>query len=182
MTFLDAIQNHGSCDSAVAVQTLASGLALFGFLTFKGKTLGHAPAKSGAGNPALFAVGGSNPDFGVTLRVIDRQTPLGVNGLDIFVGNNVLFYGVDNNDMGVRQGQLWSHPKTKNSKSGYSSENYVEQRIAHSLVIENGLTEVEGIEQQCYRTPDQIALGFENDFIIHNNILAGKTIAKKENA
>jgi hypothetical protein len=182
MTLLDAIQNQSSSDTAVAVEALASGLTLFGFLAFQGKPLAHTPAKPGASSPTLLAVGGSNPDSGFTLRMFDGQTPLGGNGFDIFVVDDVLFDGVDNNNVGIGQGQLWSNPKSKDSKSGYNSKDHVEQGIAHTLVVENGLNQVKSIEQKSNRTPNQIGFGFENNVIIHNDILSGKTTAKKENA
>jgi len=182
MTFLDPIQNQRSGDTAVTVEALASSLTFFGFLAGKGESVVVSPAKSSVGSPALLTVGGGNPNSGLTFGMFNSKTPFGGNSDDVFVIDDVLSNRVNNDYVAFTKGQLWSEPKAKDSKTTDYTNSGVNQWVAKTVVEENGLSQVERIQRQGDRTPNQVALGLENDFIIHSNILAGKTIAKKENA
>jgi hypothetical protein len=182
MTFLDPIQNQRSSNAAIAVEALASSLTFFGLLAGKGESTVETPAEASAGNPALLAIGGSNPNSGSAFGMFNGQTPFGCDSLDILVVDDMSSNRVNNDYLAFTKGQLWSEPKAKDSKTANYTNSGINQWVAETVVEENGLSQVKRIQRQGDRTPNQVALGLENDFIIHSNILAGKTIAKKENA
>jgi hypothetical protein len=182
MTFLHTIENERGSNSAVAVKALAGSLTLFGFLASKGESAVVSPAQASVGSPALLAVGWSNPDSGLSFGMFNGQTPFGRDGNNVFVIDDVLFNRVCDNNVVFSKGQLWSNPKAKDAKTTDSSNKHVYDRVAKAFVIENGLNQVKTIECESNRAPNQVAFGFENDFIIHKDILSVNTIAKKENA
>lgn len=182
MTFLHTIENERGSNSAVAVEALARSLTLFGFLASKGESAVVSPTQASVGCPALLAVGWSNPDSGLSFGMFNGQTPFGRDGNNVPVFNDMFFDRVCDNNVVFGQGQLWTNPKAKDTQTTYGSNEQVNKWVAKTLVIENGLNQVKTIECESNRAPNQVAFGFENDFIIHKDILSVNTIAKKENA
>jgi hypothetical protein len=182
MTFLDAIQNHRGGNSAIAVEAFAGSLSGGSFLAGKGEFIVDAPTKASAGSPALLTIGGRNPNSSASSIVMDCESPFSTDATNVPVMNDVCGEGINDYYVGVFENEFWSHPQSNNAKPKNRTNSNVNNWVAGTLVVENGLSDVKSIKEERGRTPNQVALGFENDFIIHSNILAGKTIAKKENA
>ena len=110
MKTFDSFTNELVGQSAVASDALATGseLAVGLFLL---EEFANSPALDVIANPALSSVSGSYPNAGLSVGMVNKQSPFSVQGSDVVVVDFNLFDRVDNNHAGFFENELWSNPE-----------------------------------------------------------------------
>lgn len=163
--------NQGSSDSAVAAQALTHA-AFTNF--FSGRQSSSAvPAADAAGNPAVFAVGGGNPDSRLALGVNNQKRPFGFEFDYVFVGNGLGFDGINDNQIVVSQDQLWANPEQNCNQSEGNGKHYVANRYAIAGWVKNQLNNKNGIDKQRNSGPGKVASWSKGFDVFHASIIAG---------
>lgn len=124
-------------------------------------------------NPALLAVGRSNPDSGLFATVVYAKRPLGVEVVDVFVGNGGFAQRVYNDEVIIVEHQLGSYPNQEccdNCESANAEFNPVDGVFDGK---ENHLGQKEHNKQDGNCGPGEVALGSEDILFIHASIIAG---------
>ena len=172
MQTFETFTDERSGNAAVAAETVAHGGVFVGD-SFTAWNSVELPDASTLADPALLAVGGSNPDSGLVATVVYAQRPLGVEIVDVFVGNGDLADRVYDNKVIVSKHKLGSNPQQGCADSDYSTE--AEFNPTDGLVdrIENYLCHEENIKHDGNYGPGEVALGSEHKLVFHASIIAG---------
>ena len=172
MSVSETLSDQMCCNTAVAVEALAhaSDLALVGAA---GGNPVEAPSQGAFSGPALFSVGGSNPNSGLGIAVMDEQRPLGFEFADIAVGDDNGFERVDNNQIVLSQNQLGPNPEQSCCGTEGCCSGNLDADVALGVRVENYLDQEQGVEKQRDTSPDQIALRAINRQVLHLSIIAG---------
>lgn len=163
--------NQSSSDSAVAAQALAH--AAFTDFVFGGQGASAVPAAHAAGYPAVFAVGGGNPDPSLAFAVNNQKRPFGFEFDDVFVGNGFGFDWVDDNQVALAQNQLWANPKQNRDQSKNKSKHYIANRDAVAGWVKDQLNNENGVDQQRNSGPGKVASWSKGFHVFHASIIAG---------
>ena len=161
-----------SGDAAVAAEALARGGVFIGD-SFAAWNSGELPYASALGDPALLAAGRSNPDSGLTATVVYAKSPLGLELVDVFVGNLCAAERVYNNEVIFVEHQLGSNPHEISASSNECADNELCCPVGTFDGVEDHLSQKQSIENERYNSPSEVALGSENIFVIHASIIAG---------
>lgn len=134
---------------------------------------------SALANPALLAVGRSNPDSGFFATVVYAQRPLGVEIVDVFVGDGHFAERVYDDEVVFVEHQLWSNPNqiSRNDNEGTNSEFDPIDGIFDRK--ENHLGQEEANEQNGDGCPGEVSLGSEDILFIHASIIAGNSAVQE---
>lgn len=172
MQAVDSTLQQMRSDTAIAVETSAHAGQALGWLSVAAAVV--EPSVAVVGNPALFSVGGGNPDDRGLFAVSDLESPLGVEMGDVPVSDRDLSDGVDNIELFGPKYELWSEPQQVGDACNYSTYRNVENKIRVSTRINEGLGEVDSVQNEGGNSPSQVSLRSEHFNILHTSIIAGE--------
>ena len=158
--------------AAVAAETVARGGVLVGD-SFTAWNSGELPDSSTLGDPALLAVGGSNPDSGLIATVVYEQGPLGFELVDVFVGDLGAADRVYDNQVVFVEHQLGANPHEVSGNCNGCTNRKLNGVDGTLGGVEDYLSQEQGIKNERHNGPGEVAFGSENIFAIHASIIAG---------
>ena len=176
MLLTDTFPNQVRSESAVALEASADAGHFASIVGSHWDAIGGTPAEGAFGDPALLTIRRSNPNAGLAAGVMDFESPLGLEFLDVFVCDHGLAYGVDHNQVTLAQDELWTQPQCCSGNSEHAAGCDISDEICASAWVEDRLTEKESIENKCASTPDQIAFWAKNSELLHTSIIAGAPV------
>lgn len=171
MKLSETILDERSGQTAVAVGASANR----GVLNLPGLGLGKAirvPSVSSIADPAPLTASCCDPNSGASSAVVNEQSPLAVEVLDVSVANGDAGERIDNNQVFVSKNQLGLDPEQSCCGSQSNCCGNVDQEVAAPRV-EQSLNQEHAVEQQCCSSPNQIVSGAENQVLLHATIIAG---------
>lgn len=172
MKVLDAFSDQMSSHAAVAVEATANAGGFIGALSAGWDSVG-TPSEGAVSDPSLLAVSWSNPDASLFASVNDEKRPLGFEFGDVSVRNGLGLDRVNHNEVVVSQNQLWANPEQGCCGGDCACDSNVEGKNTRLGWVENRLAQVEGIETDCYVTPDEVAFWAIDVDVLHKPIIAG---------
>lgn len=178
---LDSLENQFSSYSAIAMDASAR---VYGFLlngTGRVSILG-SPAQLGAANPSEFSIGWSNPDSSRPLAVLDRKTPSGFNGFDIFVRNGLSSNRIHNLYEFFVKNHLRSYPESVDNICDGKSNQTINNGVTLPIIVENGLRQVQAVKEKSTNSPTEISLRLKNNCLAHQPTISRFNTLTKENS
>ncbi len=130
-------------------------------------------------DPALLAVCGCNPDSRLFAVVVYAQRPLGVEIVDVFVGNGHFAERVYDDEVIIVEHQLWSNPNEKSCDNCESANGKFDPVDGILDRKEDHLGQVEANQQDGNRSPGEVALGSEDILFVHASIIAGNSAVQE---
>ena len=174
MKTFDSFTNELVGQSAVASDALAAGSELaFGLLLLE--EFANRPALDVIASPALSSVSGSYPNAGLSVGMVNKQSPLGFQGSDVTVVDFNLFDGVDNNHAGCFENELGSNPKDVDNESNGCGCCQVKKENASFAWIEKSLNQEQSVQKESNASPAQVTLGAKNLILFHDSIIASNS-------
>ena len=167
-----------SGDAAVAAETVTRGGVFIGD-SFAGWNSGVLPDSSTLGDPALFATGRSNPDSGLTATVVYAKSPLGLELVDVFVGDFGAAERVYDNEVIFVEHQLGANPQKICTGSNESANHEFCHTASAFDGVEQHLSQKQTIKNERYCSPGEVAFGSEDIFVIHASIIAGSSAVQE---
>lgn len=172
MQTFETFTDERSGNAAVAAETRAhrGGFISNDFAGFDEVELVDASAFA---DPALLAVCGCNPDSRLFAVVVYAKRPLGVEIVDVFVGNGHFADRVYNDEMVIVKNQLGSNPDEKSCDDCESANAELNPVNGVFDGKENNLGQIEANKQDGNCGPGKVSLGSEDILFIHASIIAG---------
>lgn len=130
-------------------------------------------------DPTLLAVCGCNPDSRLLAAVVYAKRPLGVEIVDVFVGNGHFADRVYNDEVVIVKHQLGSNPNEKSCDNCESTNAEFKPVNGVFYGKENHLGQVEANKQDGNRGPGKVSLGSEDILFIHASIIAGNSAVQE---
>ena len=171
MKSFDSFTNELVGETAVASDALAAGseLAVGLFLL---EEFANSPALNVIANPALSSVSGSYPNAGLSVGMVNEQSPFSVKGSDVVVVDFDLFDRVDNNQAGFLENELGSHPEDVDNEGNGSGCCEVEKENASFTWVSNCLGQKQSIQNGGNASPAEVTLWAKNLILFHDSIIA----------
>ena len=178
MQTFETFTDERSGDAAVAAETRAhrGEFVCDDFVALDVVELVDASALA---DPALLAVGRSNPDSGSLATVVYAQRPFGVEIIDVFVGDGHLAQRVYDDEVIFVEHQLGSNPNQKSCNDNESTNGEFDPVDGIFDRKENYLGQVEANEQDGDGCPGEVSLGSEDILFIHASIIAGNSAVQE---
>ena len=178
MQTFETFTDERSGNAAVAAETRAHRGVLVGndFAALDVVELVDAGALT---DPALFAVCGCNPDSRLFAVVVYAKRPLGVEIVDVFVGDRHFADRVYNDEVVIVKHQLGSNPDQKSCDNCESTNAELNPVNGVFYGKENHLGQVEANKQDGNCGPGEVALGSEDILFIHASIIAGNSAVQE---
>jgi len=174
-----SVSNQSGRDSAIAVKALARRLSLGSCDSLGQPERLRVPANFRVSSPSKFSIGWCNPNSCREIGMADEKSPLSFQARDIFVAD---FFGaqrINHSEISVFENEFRSYPQHVNQRSSSDSKNQVEKDIAGTAVVEDGLNQIQGIQNEGNDGPGEVALRSKNEVFIHSYIIAGKFSVEK---
>lgn len=167
-----------SGNAAVATETVAHARVLVGDALARWNSV-ELPDASTLADPALLAVSGSNPDSSLLATVVYAKSPLGLELVDIFVGDADLTERVYDHEVIVVEHELGANPEQGCTDCNSSAEAVLDP--FHGVVngVENYLRHEQRIKNDGNYGPGEVAFGSEDECFIHASIIAGITAVQE---
>lgn len=172
MQTFETFTDERSGNAAVAAETVAHGGVFVGH-SFTAWNSIELPDASTLTDPALLAVGGSNPDSGLFATVVYAQRPLGLEIVDVFVGNGDLTDRVYDHKVLISKYELGSNPQQQSADSNGRAQTELKPVQCVFNRVENHLSQEQNIKNDGNNCPGEVALGSEYEFATHASIIAG---------
>lgn len=178
MQISQTFTDERSGNAAVAAETVAY-CGVFVSNSFTAWNSGEQPDSGTFADPALLTVSGSNPDSSLLATVVYAKSPLGLELVDIFVGDADLTERVYDHEVIVFEHQLGANPEQSCTDSNCSAETVLDP--FHGVVngVENYLRHEQRIENYGNYGPGEVAFGSEDECFIHASIIAGITAVQE---
>ena len=178
MQTFETFTDERSGNAAVAAETVAHCGVFVGdyFAAWDSVEL---PDASTLADPALLAVGGSNPDSGLFAFVVYAQRPFGLEIIDVFVGDGDLADRVYDHKVIVSKHKLGSNPQQSCTESDCSAKAELNPSNGVFDRVENYLRHEQNIKHDGYYGPGEVALGSEDILFIHASIIAGNSAVQE---
>lgn len=174
MKSFDSFTNELVGETAVATGALADRSELtIGLLLLE--EFANAPALHAIANPALSSVSGSYPNAGLSVGMIDQQSPLGIQGSNVCVVDFRSSDRVDNNETGFFENQLWSNPEDVDSKSNACRCCEIEKENASFAWVSESLHQKQSVQNGGNASPAKVSLGAKNLILFHDSIIASNS-------
>ena len=174
MKSFDSFTNELVGETAVAAGTLADRSELtIGLLLLE--IFANSPALDVLADPALSSVSGSYPNAGLSVGMVNKQSPLGVQGSDVSVVDFSSFDRVDNNHAGLFENQLGSNPEDVDSKSNAARCCDIEKENASFAWVSESLHQKQSVQNGGNASPAQVSLGTKNLILFHDSIIASNS-------
>ncbi|MFM2373505.1 MAG: hypothetical protein RJA75_401 [Actinomycetota bacterium] len=171
MNSFDSFTNELVSETAVAACALADRSEItIGLLLLE--EFANAPTLHAIANPALSSVSGSNPNAGLSVGMVNKQSPLGIQGSDVTVVDFNLFDGVNNNHAGFFENELGSNPEDVDNESNGCGCCQVKKENASFAWIEKSLNQEQSVQKESNASPAQVTLGAKNLILFHDSIIA----------
>jgi hypothetical protein len=120
-----------------------------------------------AGHPTMLAICRCNPNSSGDAIMMDEQRPFSSELLNVFVVNGSSLQGVYHYKVSLGKNNFWSDPKKISKQSNKRCHDNVEKYVTDSSIVENGLGQVQGVQNYSNRRPSEIAVGSKNSFCSH---------------
>ena len=174
MKTFDSFTNQLVGQSAVASDALATGseLAVGLFLL---EEFANSPALNVIANPALSSVSGSYPNAGLSVGMVNKQSPFSVQGSDVVVVDFNLFDRVDNNQAGFLENELGSNPEDVDNEGNGCGCCEVKKENASFTWVSNSLGQKQSVQNKGNTSPAQVTLGAKNLILFHDSIIASNS-------
>lgn len=171
MKSFDSFTNELVGETAVASDALAAGSELaIGLLLLE--IFANSPALDVVADPALSSVSGSYPNAGLSVGMINQQSPLCFQGGNVGVANFSCSDRVDNNQTGLFEDQLWSNPEDVDNKGNASRCCEVEKKNASFTWVSESLDQKQSVQNGGNASPAEVTLGAKNLILFHDSIIA----------
>lgn len=178
MQTFETFTDERSGNAAVAAETRAHRGVFVGD-DFAALDVAELVDSSAFADPALLAVCRCNPDSSFLAAVVYAKRPLGVEVVDIFVGNGDFAKRVYNDEVIFVEHQLGSNPNQK-SCDNYESANAEFNPVNRVFDWkENHLGQKQANKQDGNCCPGEVALGSEDILFIHASIIAGNSAVQE---
>jgi len=178
MQISKSFTDERSGNAAVAAETVAHGGVLVGD-SLAGWNVVELPDAGTLADPALLAVGGGNPNRGLLATVVYAKRPLGLELVDVFVGNGDLAERVYDDEMIFVKHELGSDPHEECGNRDNCGESELKPVDSIFSGKERHLGHEEAIENQSNNRPGEVALGSKDVFVIHASIIAGNAAVQE---
>lgn len=178
MQTFETFTDERSGNAAVATEARACGGELVGN-NFAALNEVESVDAIAFADPALLAVSGRNPDSGLLAVVVYAERPLGVEIVDVFVGDGHLAERVYDHEVIVVEYQLGSYPNQKSRNNDENADGNFNPVRGAFYGEENHLGQVEANQQDGNRCPSEVALGSEDILFIHASIIAGNSAVQE---
>ena len=174
MKTFDSFTNELVGETAVASDALAtcSELAVGLFLL---EEFANSPALDVIANPALSSVSGSYPNAGLSVGMVNKQSPFSVQGSDVVVVDFNLFDRVDNNHAGFFENELGSNPEDVDNEGNSCGCCEVKKENASFTRVSNSLGQKQSVQNKGNTSPAQVTLGAKNLILFHDSIIASNS-------
>ncbi len=174
MKSFDSLTNELVGETAVAAGALADRSELtIGLLLLE--IFANAPALNAVANPTLSSVSGSHPNAGLSVGMVNKQSPLGIQGSDVCVVDFSSFDRVDNNHAGFLENQLRSNPEDVDNESNASRCCQVKEENTSFAWIGQSLDQKQSVQNGGNASPAQVTLGAKNLILFHDSIIASNS-------
>ena len=172
MQTLEALSNHSRSNTTITRKTVANGSEITLNFVAEVATPG-TPASNTLGNPSLLAVGRSNPNSGPFSAVDYAQSPLGLEVVDILVGDGHLAERVYDQETVFVQHELGPNPHKHGAGCNCSADGQLNPDHRVLRWVENYLSHEKKIQTDGKYRPGEVALGSKDVFVSHASIIAG---------
>lgn len=173
MKSFDSFTNELVSETAVASDALATGSELtIGLLLLE--IFANSPALDVLADPALSSVSGSYPNAGLSVGMVNKQSPLGVQGSDVCVVDFSSFDRVNNNHAGFLENKLGSNPEDVDNEGNGCGCCQVKQENTSFAWIGQSLDQKQSVQNGGNASPAQVSLGAKNLILFHDSIIASK--------
>ena len=174
MKTFDSFTNELVGEAAVASDALAAGSELaFGLLLLE--EFANRPALDIIASPALSSVSGSYPYAGLSVGMVNQQSPLGVQRSDVAVVDFNLFDRVNNNHAGFFENELGSNPEDVDNEGNGCGCCEVKKQNASCTRVSNSLGQKQSVQNEGNTSPAQVTLGAKNLILFHDSIIASNS-------
>ena len=178
MQTFETFTDERSGNAAVAAETRAHRGVLFGY-DFAALEVVELVDASAFADPALLSVCGCNPDSSLFAIVVYAKRPLGVEIVDVFVGDGHFADRVYNDEVIIVKHQLGSNPNEKSCDNCESANAELNPVDGVFYGKENHLGQVEANKQDGNCGPGEVSLGSEDILFIHASIIAGNSAVQE---
>lgn len=174
MKSFDSFTNELVGETAVASDALAAGseLAIGLFLL---EIFANSPALDVIANPALSSISGSYPNAGLSVGMVNKQRPLGVQGSDVVVVDFNFFDRVDNNQASFLENELGSNPEDEDNKGNGCGCCEVKKENASCTWVSNSLDQKQSVQNKGNASPAEVTLWAKNLILFHDSIIASNS-------
>jgi hypothetical protein len=174
MKTFDSFTNELVSETAVASDALAAGSELaIGLLLLE--EFANRPALDVIASPALSSVSGSYPYAGLSVGMVNEQSPLGVQGSDVAVVDFNLFDRVNNNHASFFENELGSNPEdVDNEGNGCGCCQVKEENTSFAWVAQS-LDQKQSVQNGGNASPAKVSLGAKNLILFHDSIIASNS-------
>ena len=174
MKSFDSFTNELVGETAVATCALADRSEItVGLLLLE--IFANAPALNAIADPALSSVSGSYPNAGLSVGMINQQSPLGFQGSNVCVVDFSSSDRVNNNEAGLFENQLWSNPEDVDNKSNAARCCDVEKENTSFAWVSESLHQKQSVQNGGNASPAQVSLGTKNLILFHESIIASNS-------
>ena len=174
MKSFDSFTNELVSETAVASDALATGSELtIGLLLLE--IFANSPALDVLADPALSSVSGSYPNAGLSVGVVDQQSPFGFQGSNVCVVDFSSSDRVNNNEAGLFENQLWSNPEDVDSNSNAARCCDIQKENASFAWVSESLHQKQSVQNGGNASPAQVSLGTKNLILFHDSIIASNS-------
>ena len=178
MQISETFTDERSGNAAVAAETVAHARVLVGDSFARWNSV-ELPDASTLANPTLLAVGGGNPNSSLLATVVYAKSPLGLELVDVFVGNGDLTDWVYDHEVIVFEHELGANPEQSCADCNCGTEAVLDPLNGTVDWVENNLREKQRIKNDGNYGPGEVALGSEDECFIHASIIAGITAVQE---
>ena len=174
MKSFDSFTNELVGETAVAAGTLADRSELtIGLLLLE--EFANSPALNAVANPALSSVSGSYPNAGLSVGMVNKQSPFSVQGSDVVVVDFSSSDRVDDNQTGLFEDQLWPNPEDVDNEGNGGRCCEVEKENASFTWVSESLGQKQSVQNEGNTSPTQVTLGAKNLILFHDSIIASNS-------
>lgn len=174
MKSFDSFTNELVGETAVATGALADRSELtVGLLLLE--EFANAPALNAIANPALSSVSGSYPNAGLSVGMMQQESPFGLQGSNVCVVNFSSSDRVHNNEAGFFENQLWSNPEDVDSKGDACRCCEIEKENASFAWVSESLHQKQSVQKGGNTSPAKVSLGAKNLILFHDSIIASNS-------
>jgi len=154
-------------DDATVTKLASTGNLKFAFTTLASSRIVASPLIFFAGHPTMLPICRRNPNASGDSIMMYEKRPFGAELRNVFVVNGSALQGVYHYKVCLSKSYFWSNPQQISKESNKDSQDNVQKYVTDSSIVQNGLGQVQSVQNYGYRSPNEIAVGSKNLFCSH---------------
>ena len=149
-------------DDAAVAKLASTGNLKFAFTTLASSRSIASPLIFFAGHPTMLPICRRNPNAGGDSIMMYEKRPFGAELRNVSVVNGSALQGVYHYKVCLSESYFGSNPKQIGKESNKDSQGNVQKYVTDPSIVQNGLGQVQSIQNYSYRRPNKIAVGSKN--------------------